>query len=514
MKTISLLLALVLPLFVPATSHAQETDEAYAKRHERTVVAMDVDLEQSERVLSQSRTLSQKMDYALFLHTFHPQTPERDVIISSILAEISAVSEQESKDTRWGLLWPHLEYDGSDASIIPYIVNGSNFHVFSSSYGLPCPVLLKRPDLLDAALPWWGSSRDGFLPHSGCRFGRGGVDGYPDAVVKGYEDIADEYGLNDYYKVGSGTIRTAVSKSVIYYREYLKLKPFKIEAKGRGWESMAYPFETWSHMSLYNRQFFQKIKKKYNLAHDALAQYYQKNFGMNEKDSAYSAMVGLFISAMGAECGDALPKHSLRRMLIEGADSEIIKAYVESQKHLDILNAESYHKCAQYAEIDPLIHIALKDAAMVSYLWDKAQIASLDQETAVAVDFVMDMNALNHFNKTPLMTAAQYDYVASARFLLSKNAYVNSKTKHPDTDYGEGYGLAHDNRTALMYAAAYASLDMIVLLIDNGAKITLRDSKGLTALDYLEGRGPTGKNTRLSAEDFIKAKALLTPTGF
>ena len=67
-------------------------------------------------------------------------------------------------------------------------------------------------------------------------------------------------------------------------------------------------------------------------------------------------------------------------------------------------------------------------------------------------------------------------------FLISKGANVNAKT--------------HAGNSALMYAARYGYMDIMVLLISNGADVRPVDNQGFNALQilkkskYVEGEEP------------------------
>ena len=106
------------------------------------------------------------------------------------------------------------------------------------------------------------------------------------------------------------------------------------------------------------------------------------------------------------------------------------------------------------------------------------------------------------------MVAAQYDFIDSARLLLTHKAAVNTTTL-VSANPPYGFALSHDARTPLMYAAASGSLDMIRLLLDAGADPYQTDTKGARALDYLLGFGPVNANARLTATQRTEAARLL-----
>lgn len=101
-----------------------------------------------------------------------------------------------------------------------------------------------------------------------------------------------------------------------------------------------------------------------------------------------------------------------------------------------------------------------------------------------------DPNQTNPFGKTPLMYAAQYDQLETARLLLEAGADVNAKTLWPEDDCT--YALSTSNMTALHYAARYASPELIELLLQRGAAPFIRtvsnayqDGRVGTPLDWL-----------------------------
>ena len=67
----------------------------------------------------------------------------------------------------------------------------------------------------------------------------------------------------------------------------------------------------------------------------------------------------------------------------------------------------------------------------------------------------------------------------------------------------------HDGRTALMYAAANASLPVIKLLLAAGADPYQADTKGCRAIDYLLGFGPVPANPRPTPDKRMEAARLL-----
>ena len=101
---------------------------------------------------------------------------------------------------------------------------------------------------------------------------------------------------------------------------------------------------------------------------------------------------------------------------------------------------------------ESILNIAISDPKALKLLLDKA----------------INPNSVNEFGKTPLMYAAQYNQLESAKLLIEHGANTIATTTTPaDTCY---YILSTTKMTALHYAVRYASTEFIRLLLDNGAE--------------------------------------------
>jgi len=94
----------------------------------------------------------------------------------------------------------------------------------------------------------------------------------------------------------------------------------------------------------------------------------------------------------------------------------------------------------------------------------------------------VDVRVENEFGKTSLMVAAHMNRPDSIQLLLKAGADPNATTiNHNDC----GYDLFRTNRTALMYAAENADIEVMRLLVDGGANIDAKDSVGNDVHYYL-----------------------------
>lgn len=117
-------------------------------------------------------------------------------------------------------------------------------------------------------------------------------------------------------------------------------------------------------------------------------------------------------------------------------------------------------------------------------------------ETVLNFQNVIDVKSgVTNYGKTLLMYAAHMDNYDSVKWLLDRGWDVNAVTHQEREIYCEEVKFERDNRSALTYAVENASLHLIKLLIDSGADINIKDSKGNNLDFYL------AKNTKFSDEE-------------
>jgi hypothetical protein len=338
----------------------------------------------------------------------------------------------------------------------------------------------------------FGGNRDNFTPRSGCAWGRGSARGFPDAEISAYVNASEEAD-GHFYDNHGGTMRFMLGSSQALEREKARVDPRSLLALPA--PPMDQPYEAWSYLSLGNRDTYLRLLPRARAVRDGLVKY-STSRGLSAEEAARAAHVALFHLVWGADCGKAPPPRTLRRLLLDRAPAAEVRAFLAAGEQRD--NAEQ----ACGAPSDPLMLVAVADAPALAVLWEMT--GSLDRTEAHDIDREMDVDARNAFGKTPLMTAAQHDELDSARWLLAHGARLEL-----DTMSSKDQPLGNDGRTALMYAAARGSLEMIRFLVDAGADRRRADTKGVTALGYLLGQGPMGPNPRLTAAQRADAVRLL-----
>jgi uncharacterized protein len=361
---------------------------------------------------------------------------------------------------------------------------------------LPCDLLIAHPAFIGAQTPQHGGQRDGSLPNFNCD----GVAPMP-KPVSAYLDAADNLYLGDRYQGGEGSIRYSymVEQSQALLRMRLLPGSYLNDPKSGPVDLTDIPLARWSIRSLWNHTEFEtRAKPLFLKARAALAAHYRRATNMNEQDALNAAHLALWDYMEPTRRKEALgePESPLNLLILNSRPAAAIAAATDTTQW----NDTGFWKGT--AMQDPPLQNAVTRPEVVKVL----------------LEHKADPNIANGLGRTPLMTAALYDNLESVNLLLAAGADINRQSKKaeafPDVNQLYGalmHGLYYGRRSALMYAAANSKLPLIKVLLEHGADKTLKDDWGLTAQDYLLGRGPVPANPKLSAAERKEAAGLLAP---
>ena len=194
-----------------------------------------------------------------------------------------------------------------------------------------------------------------------------------------------------------------------------------------------------------------------------LAKFYSIQFGWPERvssETAWSATTNAISSGFGFYMYDPFPnegEQQLRAAILERKPINEIRA-IELDKRITEQSEQS--------PIDSILNIAILYPEALRYL----------------LKIGVSPNLPNEFGKTPLMYAVQQNQLEAAKILLAAGADPNAATIIP-WDRCE-YTLETAHMTALHYAARYASVDMIKLLIQGGANTFLQTHNPKRQYEY------------------------------
>jgi len=131
------------------------------------------------------------------------------------------------------------------------------------------------------------------------------------------------------------------------------------------------------------------------------------------------------------------------------------------------------------------------------------------QTLRALLELGLDANEIGVSGRTPLMVAARLDLVEAADILLAHGAALDAgagsaaaqtdSTGDPSCMSADAAAIDAPGRTALSYAAALASPEMVRLLLDTGADAAHLDDAGRRPADYVKNRaGEAGRSARIA----------------
>ena len=204
----------------------------------------------------------------------------------------------------------------------------------------------------------------------------------------------------------------------------------------------------WSLQGLYEHEAYSHYRAQLHSTTRVLSSFYQQRFKWSDKRAA----------AMASESLSKALGHGFAFYMYDGPKDATLRQAILDHKPMADIRAADHDKDA--APDGDLLGLAVKYPNALRYLLDRGA----------------NPNAINNFGKTPLMYAAQYNQILSAKLLLRAGADINARTVAPPDDCS--VSLHTINVTALHYAVRYSSAPLIRLMLANGAALVKAQSNG------------------------------------
>ena len=301
-----------------------------------------------------------------------------------------------------------------------------------------------------------------------------------------------------------GQVRDAL-QAVLYRPWSLREKNPNADTDGSYNNDMKF-LQQWSLLGVSEYNAFQQFQEKLRETTNQLAVFFHEVNGWpldTAKIMASDALKGAVSTGVRFYMYDpafAEGEAAIRRAMLEKRDIQEVRGISFNIKNID---DKLSHWGGAPETRETILSIAIEYPEALGFLLEKG----------------IDPNHVNDFGKTPLMYAAQYNQLESAKLLIKHGADVNAVTVKPgDNCY---YTLSTFNMTPLHYAVRYASSDLIRLLLDSGAQPFIKTDNSRrypptreTPLDWLHrytGTDVEERNPNLNDRQVAEIEKWLMP---
>ena len=481
-----------------------------------------------------------RLERVLYFMKENPELAEK--LLKEDIAKRKSPDFEESKYATWSLkksevylalLWaitkPPSENLNQEISVLiaPYEYTGG-LEVFAdtlatqvSGVTIPCKLAAEHKELIDSTATRYGGYGDLFLPELDCSI----TDVTP--TLDAFLQILDA-SAGRYYGCSSGSSANSRAKGFQNFLSNALVNPEGFLQRSDHYPKSGYdiPLEKWGLHSLQNfKQYDEQVLPLYKQVKIELAEVFKRLRDLTDDKANEYAEIFLAHAGFRAYWDDqyANYKETKRYKILNRRPLNEIK---EAEDGLATYPGTEIYWRGYVGTEEPLLHISVLYPEALEYLIaeDKAFMYNKNMKqcnpdrydcdkAGVPISFI-DTPSVGT-GKTALMNAAQSNQLESVRILLKHGASPNIQLNHPLEIAGNGYtkcylyNISYGKRTALMYAASFASLDVLKALLESGADKTIPDSQGLRAIHYLLGEGPLPKNAVMSAQDFKEAIKLL-----
>lgn len=267
------------------------------------------------------------------------------------------------------------------------------------------------------------------------------------------------------------------------------VRPWAVPSDRRGNQehspAMRQLLEDWSFDGVWNRREYQTFLEHHEPALKGLERHLRRTFGTSEAQAPRRARE-VFEAVTAARF--VVPREYLDTERVDRLRKQVIEGIVGPEDFDELASANrAFQVEPGYPSPAPYLHDAVEAPEVAGRLLDGGA----------------DVDARNAFGKTPLMMAAHMNRPDVVELLLKRKASVDARTFQVSDC---GLVVERAQRTALMYAAENAGVEVLRLLVEAGADTKAVDSRG-NGVSYYLAKNPylTEEQKRMDVDALVKS---------
>ncbi len=266
-------------------------------------------------------------------------------------------------------------------------------------------------------------------------------------------------------------------------------------------------FRYWAYQSIGNFRLYKAFWKEYNNAIEPLEKYFESNFNFDKGSNIYytSNALNEFLNWAVGETKIYKDISPLAKIM---SNKNYSVSYIQDFIFSNNPSQDDLTIALQAALLNQrekeILELLIRFGARIDEGYESAIFYALEnyENTNFLIQNGANVNQANAFGKTPLFYAIEFNRLDIIKLLLDNGAnfnqkYINNNEKlalsaniGSNTPYFITFcALEHTSKNVLMHAAAYGNVEILKLLISKGANFNAVDDLGFNALDFALAAG-------------------------
>lgn len=266
-------------------------------------------------------------------------------------------------------------------------------------------------------------------------------------------------------------------------------------------------FRYWAYQSIGNFRLYKAFWQEYNNAIEPLEKYFESNFNFDKGSNIYytSNALNEFLNWAVGETKIYKDISPLAKIM---SNKNYSVSYIQDFIFSNNPSQDDLTIALQAALLNQrekeILELLIRFGARIDEGYESAIFYALEnyENTNFLIQNGVNVNQANAFGKTPLFYAIEFNRLDIIKLLLDNGANVNQKYINnneklalsanigSNTPYFITFcALEHTSKNVLMHAAAYGNVEILKLLISKGANFNAVDDLGFNALDFALSAG-------------------------